>query len=119
MTQKQFLEAVLTADVADELKEYATDRLEKLAAQREKANAKAAEKRAEKANTEYEPIRTAIFEVLTETPKTAPQLIAEAELDVTAHKVSYAMRELIDNGTVVKKQITVNGKGKHIAYALA
>ena len=117
MTQKEFFEAVMNADVEQELRDFAADRLEKLIAQREKANARAKEKRAEK--NDYEPIRVALLEVMTTEPKTAPALIAEAGLDITPHKVSYAMRALIEDGKVTKTQITVSGKGKHVAYAVA
>lgn len=117
MTQKEFFEAVMNADVEQELRDFAADRLEKLIAQREKANERAKAKRAE--NSDYEAIRAALSEVMTTEPKTAPTLIAEAGLDITPHKVAYAMRTLVEDGTVVKSKIAVNGKGKHVAYAVA
>lgn len=118
MTAREFYEAVMQADVKDELKEFARIALEKLdhtnSLRREKALAKAEEKEAAMA-----PVREKLMAVMTDEFKTATMLIADAGVEITPHKVPHLLKGLVEDGTVVKGEVKVTGKGKQVGYAKA
>jgi hypothetical protein len=77
------------------------------------------EKRAEK-NAEKAPIRDAIFAVITEEPKTATTLIAEAEVEIKPQAIPALLKGLVDEGVITKENIKVAGaKGTHVGYKRA
>lgn len=118
MTNRDFYEAIVNADVAEELKDFAAAALEKLdatnAARRKANEEKKAEKEAEKA-----PIREAVFGCITEEPKTASTLIEEAGVEIKPQAIPSLLKPLVEEGKVVKTEIKVTGKGKVRGYALA
>jgi DNA-binding Lrp family transcriptional regulator len=91
------------------LVQFATEEIEKLAA----ANAKAAEKRAER-SAENDALKTNILARLTE-PKTA-SVIAE-ELEISTQKASAMLRQLREAGTVIAEEIKV-GKSRALQYSI-
>ena len=81
--------------------------------------AKVAEKAAEK-DAEKAPIKEALVGVMSATEfKTASTLIAEAGLEIKPQAVPSLLKSLVADGTVVKGDVKVKGKGKHIGYGLA
>lgn len=119
MKHYEFLEAIVNGtEITDELRTYAAAELEKDADRREKRNAYAATKRAEK-NAEREPIRAALLAVITDEPKTATTLIAEAGVDVTPQAVPSLLKPAYVAGTIDKVAIKVPGKGSHVGYVKA
>lgn len=118
MTNREFYEAVVNAQVSEELTEYAKVAIEKLdhtnSLRREVAVKKAAEREVEKA-----PIREAIVKCITAEPKTASTLIAEAGVEIKPQAIPSLLKGLIEEGTVVKTPVKITGKGKQVGYALA
>ena len=119
MDKREFLNAIVEANVEDEIRDYAQAALEAMDAANAKNRAKAAEKRAEK-NAEKAPIRDAIFAVITEEPKTATTLIAEAEVEIKPQAIPALLKGLVDEGVITKENIKVAGaKGTHVGYKRA
>lgn len=119
MIKREFLDAVIEANISEEVTEYAIDQKAAMDAANEKNRAKAAEKRAEK-DAEKAPIRDAIFAVITEEPKTATTLIAEAEVEIKPQAIPALMKAYVEAGIVVKENIKVAGKkGTQVGYKRA
>ena len=118
MISREFYQAVINANINDELTAFATAGIEKLDhtnSLRKNATAKKAlEKEAERA-----PIREAIMAVMTTEPKTATTLIAEAGVEVKPQAIPSLLKGLVEDGTIVKSDVKVTGKGKQRGYALA
>ena len=117
MTQREFYEAIVNANVSEEITAFATKSIETLdkrnETRREKAAEKAVAKEAEKA-----PIREAILAVITAEPKTASTLIAEAGVEIKPQAIPSLLKPLIEDGVVFKADIKVKGKGTQRGYAL-
>lgn len=118
MTQREFYEKVITANVDDELTAFATAGIEKLdhtnTLRKEAAAKKAVEKEAERA-----PIREAIVAVITKEPKTASTLIAEAGVEIKPQAIPSLLKGLVEDGTIVKSDVKVTGKGTQKGYSIA
>ena len=96
--------------------------IEKMDAQNAARKVKAAEKAAE-AQAAKAPIREALFNALgdADNPKTASTLIADAGLAGTVKPASVPslMRPFVEDGTVLKVDVKVTGKGTQRGYVLA
>lgn len=114
MTQRDFYNAVIKANVNAELTEYATTQIEKLDARNEKR--KTTETPKQKENNE---IKDKIIAILTEAtePKLASE-IAEA-VGISLQKASSLCRKLVDEDKAVAGEKKVKGKGNLKTYALA
>jgi hypothetical protein len=117
MTQREFYEAIIEANVNEEITEFATKSIETLdkrnETRREKAAEKAVAKEAEKA-----PIREAVLAVITAEPKTASTLIAEAGVEIKPQAIPSLLKPLIEDGVIYKADVKVKGKGTQRGYAL-
>ena len=118
MTNREFYQAVINANINDELTAFATAGIEKLdhtnSLRKDVTVKKAQEKEIERA-----PIRDAIMAVMTTEPKTATTLIAESGVEVKPQAIPSLLKGLVEDGTVVKSDVKVTGKGKQRGYALA
>ena len=118
MTNREFYQAVINANINDELTAFATASIEKLdhtnSLRKDVTAKKAQEKEAERA-----PIRDAIMAVMTTEPKTATTLIEEAGVEIKPQAIPSLLKDLVESGTVVKNDVKVTGKGKQRGYALA
>ena len=96
--------------------------IEKMDAQNAARKVKAAEKAAE-AQAAKAPIREALFNALggADNPKTASTLIADAGLAETVKPASVPslMRPFVEDGSVLKVDVKVTGKGTQRGYVLA
>ena len=95
--------------------------LARMDATNEKRKVKAAEKAAEK-QAEKAPIREALLGVMgdAEHPMTASMLIEAAGLeDVKPASVPSLMKPYVEDGTVLKTDVKVPGKGTQRGYVLA
>lgn len=117
MTQREFYEAVVNANVSEELTAFAQAGIEKLDKTNETRKEKAAEKAAAK-EAEKAPIRDAIFAVITDEPKTASTLIEEAGVEIKPQAIPSLLKPLIEAGQVGKTDIKVSGKGSVRGYVL-
>ena len=117
MTNREFYEAVVNANINEELTAFAADAIAKLdhtdEVRREKMAVKAAEKAAEKA-----PLRDAIFAVITDEPQTASDLIAAAGIELKPQSIPSLLKGLVEEGKVAKVDIKVKGKGTQRGYVL-
>lgn len=115
MTKREMLNAILAGEITDEVLEAVRAEI----AQMDKSNAakaaKAAEKRAEK-EAEKAPIREAVFAVITDEPKTASDLIAEAGVEIKPQAIPALLKGLVEEGKVAKVDIKVKGKGTQRGY---
>ena len=117
MTNREFFEAIVNANINDELTAFAQAGIDKLdttnSRRRETVAKRALEREAERA-----PIRDAIVGVMTAEPKTASTLIAEAGVEIKPQTIPSLLRGLIADGVIVKGDVKVTGKGKAVGYAL-
>lgn len=118
MTRKEFYNAIVTANLNDELTAFALDALEKMDNQNARNRERNAERRAAKLEARAE-VLAQILAVMTNEPKTATTLIAEAGVEVTPQAVSVMLRPAVAEGTVRKEQVKIAGKGTHVGYVKA
>ena len=112
MTQREFFNAVITSEVSEELKAYATEAIEKLDAR----NAKRASKPSNKA-IENEPIKASIREFLTDGSHLASEIAKGCEISVS--KASALCRQMVGDGVLTVEDVKVKGKGTQKSYSLA
>jgi len=98
-----------------ELRAGFVNAIAKLDATNEKRKAASAAKAAEK-QAEKQPIRDALFAVVTDEPRTATELIEAAGLDIKPASVPSLMRPFVEDGSVAKVDIKVKGKGTQRGY---
>ena len=112
MTKREFLNAILTGNLTDEVLTHATEELEKLDALNEKRRNTPSKKDIENA-----PLKEALVALLSETPTTAADLAVKVEL--TVQKTSALLRQLVDEGKAVASDVKVPKKGTQKAYRKA
>lgn len=115
MTKREFLTAITEGTMNEEIVAFATAEIEKLDATNAKRVVKAAEKAVEK-EAERAPIREAIVACITDEPKTATMLIAEAGLELKPQAIPSLLKALVEDGTLTKVDVKVKGKGTQKAY---
>lgn len=118
MTKREFFEAVKNANINDELTSFAEESLAQLDHTNELRKVAAAKRSAAKA-AEKAPIRDAIVSVITKDAKTASMLIAEAGVEIKPQAVPSLLKALVEDGTIMKTEVKVTGKGKQVGYVLA
>ena len=111
-TMRDFLEAVISREIDDEVVDFAKNQVAKL----DNRNAKRAstQSKTQKAN---EPIKVAILEALAEKAMTAAEI--GAVCGITTQKASALTRALVLEGKVSSTEVKVKGKGKVKSYSLA
>ena len=112
MTNREFFNAVINANVNDELTAHATAELEKLDARNAKRSSKPT-----KAQLENEPIKESLLEILAVQPMTASQ-IHEANPDLSTQKISSLCRQLVDAGKLTVQEVKIPKKGKQKQYSI-
>ena len=118
MTNREFFVQISAIDtISAELREFAVDAIAKLDHTNETRKAKKAEKAAEKQLLKA-PVRNALFEALSEEPKTATELCAAVapEFEVKPASIPSLMRLFVENGSCVKVDVKVPGKGTQRGY---
>ena len=119
MTNREFLTAIAnSASLSDDLTTYAAEQITKLdmrnAARKEKQSSKPS-----KTAIENEPIKASIMEFLSS--QTEPMVAANigAAVDITTAKASAMLRQLVNDGKVIKSEVKIPKKGKVNAYAVS
>ena len=105
ITEKVFLNIVLNAHISEDADTYATERLAKI----EAANAKKAEKAAEKV-AEEAPLYEALVAALTEDPQTSTDLFAQVSGISSVQKANYMLRKLASEGKCNRTELTIKGR---------
>lgn len=113
MTKREFLNAVIEANVNEELSAFAVAEIEKL----DKRN-QAKTSKPSKTALANEPIKEAIVATLTEKGGLTASEIGVA-LEITTQKASALCRQLVENGKLTATEVKVPKKGKVKAYAIA
>lgn len=112
MTNREFYTAILTANVAEDLKDFAKEEIAKLDKKNEKRR-----NTPNKTQVANEPLKARILELLGNGKKVASE-IATA-LEVSTQKASSLCLQLVKEGAVVSSDVKVKGKGSVKGYALA
>lgn len=119
MTNREFLTAIAnSANLSADLTEFAADQITKMdarnAARKEKQSSKPS-----KTAIENEPIKASIMEFLS--AQSEPMVAADigAALDITTAKASSLLRQLVNDGKVIKSEVKIPKKGKTNAYAVS
>ena len=110
MTHLQFLEKIAARDVNDEVVEFATSQIDAMNARKANASAKRV--------AANEGIWNVVKDYISSEPKTAPTLLAEAEIDVTPQKLVAVLRPFVENGQLTKSTVKLNGH-TYKAYSFA
>lgn len=111
MTNREFFNAILTTDIAEELKAYASDELAKLDARNEKRK-----NTPKKANPETEALKAQILEAVSKStnPVTAAQV--SEEFQVSTQKASALLLRLVAAGSLTQSEMKIKGQGKVKVY---
>lgn len=112
MTNREFFNAIINANVSDELTAHATAELGKL----DKRNAQRSSKPS-KNQLENEPIKAHLLEILAVKPMTASE-IHEVDASLSTQKISSLCRQLVDAGKLTVEEVKVPKKGKQKQYSL-
>ena len=113
MTNREFYNAIINANINDEITAYAQAAIEKMDATNEKRR-----NTPSKTQVENQPLMDKIAnEVLTAEPKTASDVAAVLEISV--QKASALLRALVNDGKATVTDVKVAKKGTQKAYALA
>lgn len=118
MTNREFYTNIINGVITDAEIEHATAALEALDATNAKRREKAAEKSAEK-NAEKAPIREALFNAVSDEPQTATALIEATGLDLKPQSIPSLMKPFVEDGSVLKVDVKVKGKGTQRGYVKA
>ena len=118
MTNREFLTAVANSSLSDELTTYAAEQIAKLdmrnAARKEKQSSKPS-----KTAIENEPIKASIMEFLC--AQSEPMIAADIaeNMKITTAKASSLLRQLVNDGKVVKSEVKIPKKGKVNGYSIS
>ena len=114
MTKREFLNAIASAEVSEEVKDYAVAAIAKMDATNEKR--KNSETKAQKANAPFvEKLENEILDP--DEPKTASDVAAIFE--ITPQKASGILRTMVNAGKAFVEDVKVTGKGTQKGYTLA
>ena len=112
MTNREIINAIISANVSDELTAHATAEMAKL----DKRNAQRSSKPS-KTQLENEPIKAHLLEILAVKPMTVSE-IHEVDADLSTQKISSLCRQLVEAGTLAVTEIKVPKKGKQKQYTI-
>lgn len=116
MTQRTFLEMVVTANISDGMTSYAKERIKHLDEVNEHRKAKGS--KTQRANVEVKKSILAVME--NDTIYTASQIVEMGIEGITStQKASALLRQMTETGELTVTDIKIKGKGKVKGYALA
>ena len=113
MTNRDFFNAIINANINEELTQFATEAIAKLDARNEKRSSKPS-----KTAIANEPIKVAIAEFLVGKENVTAADVAVG-VEVSVQKASSLLRQMVESGMLTASEITVPKKGKCKAYTLA
>lgn len=113
-TEREFLNAVIKAEVSDAITEFAKGRI---AALDKKNEQRKVSKSALAHKAENEDFKNAILAALADGKVWVAATLA-AKLGVSTQKISALAKQLADNGEIVVSDVKIQGKGKVKGYAL-
>lgn len=113
MNETDFLATVLEAHISDEVDEYIIARQ----AKRDADNAKRREKATSKKAAENDPLKAQIMEFLGTVGGATTAVVAD-KVGITTPKASPLLRDLVAEGKLTVKDVTVPKKGKQKSYSI-
>lgn len=113
MTNREFFEAIVSANVSDELTVFAQEAIAKL----DKRNASRSSKPSKTALANV-PVKEAIVAFLQENGEAIASDIATA-CEISTQKASSLCRQLVEEGQLTSQEVKVPKRGKVKAYRLA
>lgn len=113
MTNREFYNAILSADLNNELKAFAEEAIAKMNARNEKRSSKPS-----KTALANIPVKEAIANFL-EGKKNVLAADVAVGIEVSPQKASALLRQMVESGQVNVTEIKVPKKGKCKAYTLA
>lgn len=114
MTNREFLNAVINAEISDELTAQAQDMLAKLDARNAKRAATPS-----KSAVANEPIKAKIVELLSGATELMTASQVGESLEISTQKASALLRQMVEVGTLISEEVKVPKKGKQKGYTLA
>ena len=111
MTNREFLNTIINANLSDEI----TARAQEMLAQMDARNAKRASTPSKTAVANA-PLKKAIVKLISEKNMTAPEV--GVALEVSTQKASALLRQLCEDGVLTSEEIKVPKKGKMKSYLL-
>lgn len=118
MTNREFYEIVINANISEDATAHAQNALAALDHTNELRKARTAEKAAAKA-AERAPLRESIANAMTAEPQTATMLIEAAGVELKPQAIPSLLKPLIESGEVNRVEMKIPGKGKQVGYVRA
>lgn len=112
MTNREFLNIVITSAISDEMTEKAQALLANMDKKNESRKAKPS-----KVAIANEPLKQAIVEFLTGNGVKVASEVGES-LNITTQKASALLRQMVEDGIVVASEVKVPKKGKVKGYTI-
>ncbi len=112
MTNREFFNAVVTANISDELTAFAREALQKLDTRNE-----ARKNKPSKTAIANEPIKAQILAFVGENPKAVASDIAVA-CEITTAKASSLCTRMVSDGTMKSEEVKIKGRKVH-GYSVA
>lgn len=114
MTNREFFEAVIVANLSEEMTEKAEGFIKSL----DKANARRKETpKVKERNSATIALRNKVMAILAEGP--ALTTVLAEKTGESSQRISGIMRELVQDGKVVTEKVSVKGKGKQTQWSIA
>lgn len=113
MTNREFYNAILSAEINDELKAFAEEAIAKMNARNEKRSSKPS-----KTALANVPVKEAIANFL-EGKENVTAADVAVGVEVSVQKASSLLRQMVTDGVATVSEIKVPKKGKCKAYTLA
>lgn len=113
MTNREFYNAIVTANLSDEM----TEKAQALLAQIDARNEKRASTPSKTAIANA-PLKNAIVALFTDEVKTLTAPEVGAHLEVSTQKASALLRQMVEGGVLTAEEVKVPKKGKVKAYSL-
>lgn len=109
MTNRDFYNAVITANINNELTAFATAEIEKLDKRNDKRR-----NTLTKEQLANEELKKSIVAFIGSDKRVASEIAVALEL--STQKVSALAKQLVESGVLSKSEVAVKGKGKVLAY---
>lgn len=114
MTNREFFEAVIAANLSEEMTEKAEGFIKSL----DKANARRKETpKVKERNSATIALRNKVMAILAEGPALTTALAEKT--GESPQRISGTMRELVQDGKVINEKVSVKGKGKQTQWSIA
>lgn len=112
MTNREFLTAVITANISDEMNAKATALIAGLDKRNEQRKGKPS-----KTAVANEPVKKAIVEYLQGKGTLTASAVGEG-MGISTQKASALLRQIVESGLVTVSEVKVQGKGKVKGYTV-